>query len=470
MAPSLAKRLLSPNDPLPLLLSSPNAHPELTPELYDFIALALRAYVSPWWSRISRYDKDFVPHITRIIVHVVGVIDARIQNLDINALVFHDVPVILTQHIRDYRTAQAKVATSYAAGGSLSLPALFAHLQPHTAVLSDGSIDADYYRQVIDVVLRVCMPPEEYEPEVERDIVAEVILKVLVNDIIPKLSQPWFIHQSILSLLPPTEYEVGHSLYNWPYLTFLQITPPLQGTRFSFQTAIVVVLSALQSFSATCLALIHAYKSTISTIKLVHQSPKPTPAEPISVVSSKSTRPGSIASGSTFSETITPTPLTPLTTHYAHHPIIFIHKLISASSRFTASILLTLLSMLTTAFAPFLDKLLPHLLSSFLSPLSVLHVTRTAKNTMFPNGYPGPPPIEPTPEEQAALRESLAHWKPRGPLGTLWPVFLGPDPPVTMAQAIEPLDDAQCNTRLIIFLLDRLMSVLFPELLGESVL
>ncbi|KAG8798196.1 hypothetical protein FRC17_007540, partial [Serendipita sp. 399] len=29
------------------------------------------------------------------------------------------------------------------------------------------------------------------------------------------------------------------------------------------------------------------------------------------------------------------------------------------------------------------------------------------KKVLFPNGYPGPPPVEPTPEEQILIREQL---------------------------------------------------------------
>jgi hypothetical protein len=62
-------------------------------------------------------------------------------------------------------------------------------------------------------------------------------------------------------------------------------------------------------------------------------------------------------------------------------------------------------------------SLLPYLLASFLSPSFILSTTRTAKRTLFPNGYPGPPPIEPSPEEQAEIYSRLTGWKPNGVLG-----------------------------------------------------
>jgi len=113
---------------------------------------------------------------------------------------------------------------------------------------------------------------------------------------------------------------------------------------------------------------------------------------------------------------------------------------------------------------PFLDKLLPHLLSDFLSPALILTTIKTAKRTLFPNGYPGPPPVDPSPEEQAELRARLLAWRGKGAIGLLLPILLGPDPSSTMSAALDPLSNAQCNHHLVIFLLDRILIGLFPEL------
>jgi len=77
---------------------------------------------------------------------------------------------------------------------------------------------------------------------------------------------------------------------------------------------------------------------------------------------------------------------------------------------------MTLFAMISTSVIPFLDKLLPHLLYSVLSPGFILNLVRLGKRNMFPNGYPGPPSIDPTPEEQAAIRQRLAEWRGTGSL------------------------------------------------------
>ncbi|KAI0768480.1 PXA domain-containing protein [Trametes elegans] len=202
---TLPNRLLFPTLPadadLPPLLVSPAATPELNAELYEFIALALRAYVNPWWTKITRYDKEFLPEITRILTSVLRALEARVAATDFSPLVYRDLPTLLNQHWTDYRNAQSKLHTSYATGGAATLPQLFHQMQPHMAVSAEGVIDIVYVRQAVDHILKACLPPEDYEPETERYIVREVILKVLVASVLPRITQPWFIHKTILDLM-----------------------------------------------------------------------------------------------------------------------------------------------------------------------------------------------------------------------------------------------------------------------------
>src|SRR6202021_523732 len=131
---SLSRRLLFPQLPptseLPPLLLSPTVTPELTTELYDVIALSLRAFVNPWWSKITRYDREFIPDITRIVTLVLRALEVQVLALDLPPLVFRDIPTLITQHYRDYRNAESKLCSSYASGGAASLPQLFHQFQP----------------------------------------------------------------------------------------------------------------------------------------------------------------------------------------------------------------------------------------------------------------------------------------------------------------------------------------------------
>lgn len=195
---------LQPTVPLPPIL--PDAQPELNEELYDFLALALRAYISPWWSRLTRYDREFVPHVGTILVCVIRALAQRVQtareeNRSLNILLLFDVPTLLKQHYMDLRAAQAKLGTSYASGGAYSLAQLFHQAQPHMAIDASGRVDAVYVRTLLDHVLRVCLPAEDFESEAQCAIIKEVLVKVVLVDVMPKIVQPWFVYKVLLDLL-----------------------------------------------------------------------------------------------------------------------------------------------------------------------------------------------------------------------------------------------------------------------------
>lgn len=207
---------------------------------------------------------------------------------------------------------------------------------------------------------------------------------------------------------------------------------------------VIIILSALQSFSGACLALMHAYKQAISTIKLVNQSPPLPPKDPPSSnPSTPDTQPLNVPQpaqtpAAAPSRTLSSNSSTISVQHpsdgssnlppvippnhqsqdYAVAPLRMVTEIINAHERYASTLFLSTLSMVASSTASFLDKLLPYLLQRFLSPSFILNITRLSKRTLFPNGYPGPPPIIPTLEEQAEIRAKLVAWRGRGPICT----------------------------------------------------
>jgi len=120
--------------------------------------------------------------------------------------------------------------------------------------------------------------------------------------------------------------------------------------------------------------------------------------------------------------------------------------------------------MAAVSMTPFLDRLLPHMLHTTLSPTFIIRIVRTAKRSLFPNGYPAPPPPDPTVEEQAETRAQIIGWKAKGGLAHIMPLLLGPDPEGTFGAALDPLSDVACNVHLLVMILDRVLVALFPEL------
>jgi hypothetical protein len=211
---SLARRLLFPHLPLstpipPVLATTPEDAPgieALNAEIYDFLALAMRGFVNPWWTKITARDKDLLVEINRVVTYFLRSLEARLVETDLVGMLVHDLPLLVAQHYTDYRIVEAKIRSGYATSlqGSVDPSTqLFHGLQPHLAVSPDGTVDGTYIRQAVEHIMKVCLPPEDWAAETERSIVSEIAVKVLVGDAIPKLTQPWFAHKILLEVLGP---------------------------------------------------------------------------------------------------------------------------------------------------------------------------------------------------------------------------------------------------------------------------
>jgi hypothetical protein len=351
----LAKRLLSPSEPLPPLLLTTQI-PDLSNELYHLIALSLRAFVNPWWTKITRYDKQFLPEINHSISFVIRSLEARLIATDLSPLLFHHIPVLITQHYQDFRNASSKLPSSYASGGSTPLPALFHQIQSHMAIDPEGNIDQVYIRHVVDHILKSCLPPEDYAPESQRFIVREIVVKVLLKDVVPKITEPWFLYKLALEVLGPPADDSSPTK-----------VPTHTTSTFSFHTSTILVffLSAIQSISGTCLALIHAYKQARSTIIAVNHTPTPRshPPPDLDPLTPLETSPYASPSSSTSSLSILPQPLKRPqnepdsdTQDYAHPILAMISEIFTLQDRFASTAIINCVYLLCALFAPFLDR------------------------------------------------------------------------------------------------------------------
>ncbi|TFY58638.1 hypothetical protein EVG20_g8074, partial [Dentipellis fragilis] len=464
----------SPRRPHPPLLASPDVLPALNAELYDFIALSLRAFVNPWWTKITRYDKEFLSEITRILTTVIRVLELRISSTDFTPLVCRDLPTLLTDHCIDHRAAQQNIDSSYALGGSCSLATLFHARQQHIGVTPEGKLDETYVRTAIEGVLKLCLPQEDWESEPERYIIREALVRVVCRDVAPRITEPWFIHKLALDLLGPPEERDKHikppdspELPSGRPSSFITIP--------SFQTLVVFFLSAVQTISSAALTFIHLYKQTLHTIKAVNHAP------------SKRGSPAMNVSGPSPSHVNTPIPSNPNSrkpspaiqtvplqstvdsnVRLAEPPVALLVELFDMNKRFASNTVAIMLRMFVLGFSPFLDRLLPHYLySNVFTPTRIVYMVQSGKRALFPNGYPAPSPPDPTPEEQMLMRAALAETISRKVPGILAPILLGPTPEdiaTTLGAVLDPFGSKECNTHLFILVLDLLLGTLFPEL------
>lgn len=184
-----------------------------------------------------------------------------------------------------------------------------------------------------------------------------------------------------------------------------------------------MLLSTVQKLSGVSLAIVRAYKQAVSTIKSVNQLPLckvPPPSQAPSpnqtnFEASENSSPDSLSTSGERLRAAAQAPSSPATVL----PLfILFSEIFSTTERLAALIITTILSLITILWTSFLDRLVPHLLMTSLNSAFVLNTTRLAKRILFPNGYPGPPYEDPTPEEQTAIRAKLAAIRPTGVLGS----------------------------------------------------
>ncbi|KAF8302597.1 hypothetical protein DL93DRAFT_2121871 [Clavulina sp. PMI_390] len=327
----LARRILNhpsrTGAPLPPALSPPPGNKDehvandisrLNDEIYDFIALALRGYVTPWYSRLTPRDREFIPEINKAVVAVVQELDRRVRRADLDRLLLVDLPILVTQHYEDFRLARSKLGTSYAAGASLSLSAssaeaqsqtkpssssslppsaaaenpalahIFHNIQSHLALNASGEIDDTYLRQAVDHVLKTCLPPQDWASEMERSIVREIIVKPVLGSVLNKLSQPWFLHSILLSLLGSPR--ASESPTASPQATNPIGSTSLPSSPFKPQHFIILFLTLVQTISTFCLNAIAFFQRARVLVHTVNVA-YPYPSSPSPQSSSKTSQP-----------------------------------------------------------------------------------------------------------------------------------------------------------------------------------
>ncbi|KAL5519016.1 hypothetical protein ACEPAH_699 [Sanghuangporus vaninii] len=425
----LYRRLLFPDLPptaaVPPIL--PQASVQLNTELYDLIALALRAYITPWWSKITRYDNEFVPQVACVVGTVIRELAARFEKADVEGLLLRAVPVVVAQHYSDYRTAAAKVGSAYANGGTATLPQLFHQHQSHMAIDAEGNVDPIYIRHLIDLILHECLPAEDQESDAERAIIREVIVKVVMQDAIPLLSQPWFIYKLMLDQLAS-----GHETSSTPLKA--NEVPQTRPSSPSSHNMVVFALSMVQYLSGLCLRLIHWYKQLVNVVKRVN----------------------------TFPQLAKPDQRREFTQSLLSCSSV----IMNARSRMASSVLFDVMEYSLKLVEDFSDRFLVYMLHTYvMTEEQLITIVKLTKQTLFPNGYPGPPLVLPTPEEQVVIKERLIREIETCAPPLLSGLALGPGSSKheSIAEALEPLSSTACNVHLVLFLLDLIVLTLFPE-------
>lgn len=265
----LYKRILYPDSEPPRNLATAGAE-VLDAQLYDLLALIVRGFILPWYTRISK-ERAFPLEVVRIVGCVLGRLETKLVGgeddtaVDLVGIIAVSLPSILERHIRDYREAKLMEDSAYGAGAGPSataslkitqFQAAFHSLQPHAGIYPSGRhgsgesesqpeklpsyIKGDYLRAVVDALLKEVLPEEDYAAETERTVVREVIIGIILAGVLNKVSQPWFIHQLVIKLLPsPSKADS---------VARVGFTEPERATRLSFWQRVLAAPRTISVF------------------------------------------------------------------------------------------------------------------------------------------------------------------------------------------------------------------------------
>lgn len=364
----------------PVRILHSSAHATLDPLLERLLALVCRWYVVPWYSAITRDpDRTFVRHVSAILVHVVQALEVRLAHVDLVELAALDLPALLEQHAADLREAAHKAGSAHA--HNRTTDEVFRALQSHIAVqlVPDPSggpprpqVDKTYLRALVDNLLRLLLPPEDYRAETERTVVREIIVNIVLGAVFDKVAQPWFLQQIIARVIEGRQAaqrerdgKVAVDFTSSGLLVDPKADPPAGSVAVVVRGAIATLTSLPAVFRAVAVSLSTLYHTATASPVPLHFRDRPPLTTPAL---------------SLLTALLPPSPLLDQTLHYVQLPL-------TLASSFVTSLVFYLFN--EKVFTPRLTQ-------------TILEVTTSA---LFPDGRPPPKVPDPTPDEQVELKK-----------------------------------------------------------------
>ncbi|KAK0669485.1 PXA domain-containing protein [Cercophora samala] len=212
----LIRRILCPqhlekakNAPAPIeeLLPPLTSRNDVDLQLYALIAIILREYVQNWYNKITP-DETFVAEIVQIIAHITRALEQRLRNVDLERLLFDEIPDLLDKHITAYRIAhdpitQAPIRTNAREiyHSLCPLPALSPVPRPEDpeSVAQQAQNEVAYRQLLVHAVLAILLPTEDLENGCLTALVGQIFSELIIgNSVANKLSEPWMILEMII--------------------------------------------------------------------------------------------------------------------------------------------------------------------------------------------------------------------------------------------------------------------------------
>ncbi|KAI0166522.1 PXA domain-containing protein [Xylariaceae sp. FL1272] len=165
-------------------------------QLYALISIILRDFIQNWYNKITP-DEAFVAEI-------------RLRKVDLESLLFDELPELLDAHVRAYRVATTPTARlplktdpRQVYHSLCPLPALSPVPQPgepESAQLQSEN-ESTHRQLLVQGVLAVLLPTEDLKNECLTSLVGQLLSELVIGNLVAtKVSEPWLVWEILIML------------------------------------------------------------------------------------------------------------------------------------------------------------------------------------------------------------------------------------------------------------------------------
>ncbi|KAI0971094.1 PXA domain-containing protein [Xylaria arbuscula] len=178
-------------------------------QLYALISIVLREFVQNWYNKITP-DETFVAEIVQVIAHCTRALEQRLRKVDLERLLFNELPELLTAHVQAYRVAtkpttkpplQTELHQIYHSLHPLPALSPVPRASDQASVQAQADNESAYRQLLVHGVLAVLLPTEDLENECLTSLVGQILSELVIGNLVAgKLSEPWLIWELLIMI------------------------------------------------------------------------------------------------------------------------------------------------------------------------------------------------------------------------------------------------------------------------------
>ncbi|PVH72114.1 hypothetical protein DL98DRAFT_470812 [Cadophora sp. DSE1049] len=197
------------NTPAPIdqLLPPLTSSNEVDLQLYALISIIIREFVQTWYTKITP-DQVFVEEVVKIIAHCTRALEQRLRKVDLESLIFDELPELLEVHVQAYRASRDPFHPSPVESNPRQIyhslwpfPALSPVPDGEQTTIEQMENESAYRQLLVQGVLAVLLPTEDLENDCLTTLVGQIFSEMILGGGIGgKASEPWLLWEGITKI------------------------------------------------------------------------------------------------------------------------------------------------------------------------------------------------------------------------------------------------------------------------------